>query len=371
MQTTIKIKLVPNKAQKKLIEMTLSEYISSVNNIVSDFAILDNIDKRTTKDVDAYMPSTLINQSISDAKSIFKKYKKACKKADSWNKKHKEKQPKTVTLPVLRKPVAIWNNQNYKVSEAAVSFPVFVDGKSQRLKVKALIPNETLERIQNNKLGTFRISVKNNKLIGQIAIETNIQELNVHGTMSVDLGLKIPAVCVTDSDKVKFVGNGRKNKYIKRYFRSKRKELGKTKKVNAIKKNQNKEQRIMKDIDHKASREIVNFAKDNNIALINLENLANIRKTARTSRKNRKNLHTWSFYRLAQYIEYKANLLGIEVKYVDPAYTSQICPMCGTKNHAKDRKYTCNCGFHGHRDIVGAINIRNIVPVTDGQSLSA
>jgi len=76
-------------------------------------------------------------------------------------------------------------------------------------------------------------------------------------------------------------------------------------------------------------------------------------------RKNNHNLHTWSFYRLATFIEYKAKLAGIEVEYVDPAYTSQICPICGRIQHAKDRNYICRCGFHTHRDLLGAINICN------------
>ncbi|WP_459771621.1 IS200/IS605 family accessory protein TnpB-related protein, partial [Alkalibacterium sp. s-m-28] len=59
----------------------------------------------------------------------------------------------------------------------------------------------------------------------------------------------------------------------------------------------------MKDQDHKVSRQIIDFAKDNHISVIRLEKLANIRQTARTSRKNEKNLHTWSFYRLATFIE--------------------------------------------------------------------
>ncbi|MCZ2992118.1 RNA-guided endonuclease TnpB family protein, partial [Acinetobacter baumannii] len=84
----------------------------------------------------------------------------------------------------------------------------------------------------------------------------------------------------------------------------------------------------MQDQDHKVSREIIDFATDNNISVIRLEQLTNIRQTARTSRKNEKNLHTWSFYRLAQFIEYKANLVGIKVEYVNPAYTSQTCPKC-------------------------------------------
>ncbi|OWZ85004.1 hypothetical protein CDO51_00980 [Natranaerobius trueperi] len=44
----------------------------------------------------------------------------------------------------------------------------------------------------------------------------------------------------------------------------------------------------------KISRKVVDFS--------------NIRNTARTSHKNEKNLHTWSFYRLALFIEYKAKL---------------------------------------------------------------
>ncbi len=126
----------------------------------------------------------------------------------------------------------------------------------------------------------------------------------------------------------------------------------------------------MKDQDHKVSRAIINFAKENNISVIRLEQLANIRETTRNSRKNEKNLHTWSFYRLSQFIEYKAKLEGIKVEYVNPAYTSQTCPKCATKNKAQDRKYKCTCGFEKHRDLVGAMNIR-YAPVIDGGSQSA
>ncbi|OON90241.1 MAG: hypothetical protein ATN33_03585 [Epulopiscium sp. Nele67-Bin001] len=176
-------------------------------------------------------------------------------------------------------------------------------------------------------------------------------------TMGVDLGIKVPAVCVTSNGKVKFIGNGRENKTIRREFSGRRKELGKAKKVKAIKKINDKENRIMQDKDHQYSREVVDFALQNNVSVIKLECLNNIRNTTRTSRKNNKNLHNWSFYRLSQFIEYKAKLAGIQVEYVNPAYTSQTCPMCGLRNKAKDRHYACSCGYTGHRDLVGAINI--------------
>jgi len=154
--------------------------------------------------------------------------------------------------------------------------------------------------------------------MAQVAVDVVCESQNGSAVMGVDLGLKVPAVAVTDEGKVKFFGNGRENKYKKRMARSKRKALGKAKKVKALRKLSNKEQRWMKDKDHKVSREIVNFAKANNVATIQLEELSGIRQTARTSRKNAKNLHTWSFYRLAQFIEYKAALAGIKVVYVQP-----------------------------------------------------
>lgn len=119
--------------------------------------------------------------------------------------------------------------------------------------------------------------------------------------------------------------------------------------MNAIRKLHDKEQRWMKDKDHKVSREIVHFAVENKISVIRLEQLTNIRQTTRTSRKNEKNLHTWSFNRLAQFIEYKANMAGIKVEYVNPAYTSQTCPACSKRTR------------HKIEDIRAHVDSRNIV----------
>lgn len=129
----------------------------------------------------------------------------------------------------------------------------------------------------------------------------------------------------------------------------------------------NKEQRIMRDVDHYISHEIVNEAIAHNVSVIKLELLKNIRnrmidakkRMRKNSRKNNRYLHSWSFYRLMQNIEYKAKRAGIKVVYVDPAYTSQTCPKCGRINKADDRNYVCPCGYHVHRDLLGAINICN------------
>ena len=159
-------------------------------------------------------------------------------------------------------------------------------------------------------------------------------------------------------------------KYKRRQFATKRKQLGKLKKPQAIKRISHKENDWMNDQNHKISREVVNFALENNVSIIKLEQLANIRATTRTSRKNNKSLHNWSFYRLQNYIIYKAQLVGIQVEVVNPAYTSQKCPSCGANNKAKDRLYKCSCGYKQHRDIVGAINIMQ-APALNGNSSAA
>jgi len=344
MKLTVKFKILPSKEQEQYLEQTLNEYINTVNNIVQ--IMINGHTKLTSKDIKANLPSAVKNQAIQDAKSVYRKYKK------------------TNNLPILKKPVCIWNNQNYKINDY-VSFPVMINGKSQRIKVKTILTDYQKQQL-NNKLGTLRITKKSGKWIAQISVDVPEKQNNDTEIMGVDLGLKVPAVAVTSNGKTKFFGNGRQNKYVRRKYKSLRQKLGKAKQLKKIKQIGSKEQRWMKDQDHKISREIVNFAKENHVSVIRLEKLANIRNTARTSRKNEKNLYTWSFYRLAKYIEYKAKLEGIKVEYVNPEYTSQKCPHCGTLNKARDRKYVCkSCGHITHRDRLGAINIMK-APVVDG-----
>ncbi len=367
MNLTIQVKLLPTMKQESIIKETLRNYIQMVNALVAEFVVLDKLEKKTSADIKCAIPSALKAQSIQDARSVFQKYRKEVFRA----RKNitPEGETKTVKVPVLRKPVAIWNNQNFSIGDDCLAFPLWINGKATKTSVKAIIP-ERQKALLENKKGTLRITKINGKFIAQIAIDIPCESSHGSSVMGVDLGLKIPAVAATDKSKVRFFGNGRKNKYMKRMARTKRKTLGKAKKLKAIRKLDNKEQRWMKDKDHKISRQIVSFAKDNNVSTIQLEELSGIRQTARTSRKNAKNLHTWSFYRLAQFIQYKAELAGIKVVYVNPKYTSQTCPVCGERNHAKDRKYKCPCGFKIHRDILGAMNIIT-APVTGANGLSA
>lgn len=353
---TIQIKLHPNKFETNLLRDSSLAYIKTVNTLVSEMVEAQASIKKSSKDVVAPLNSAVKNQTIRDAKSVHKKSRKTGYKI----------------ISILKKPVIIWNNQNFTVKSNSIAMPFIINGKSKKLAIKAIVTDRDLALLNHaTKVGTLRITRKNSKWIAQIAVEIQTNIMMGTKIMGVDLGIKVPAVCVTDEDEVRFIGNGRMIKQVRRHFKSRRKELGKAKKLKAIRANNDKEKRFMNDLDHKFSREIINFAIEHNVGIIRLEQLINIRKTTRTSRKNNHSLHNWSFYRLASYIRYKANEVGITIEYVNPAYTSQACPNCGHKHHAKDRLYVCSdCEYKGHRDLVGAKNIR-YATVLSGNSLVA
>ena len=208
---TVKFRIFPNNEQSELMKSVSLEYIATVNSIVSNMVSAQNILKLSSKDIASIMPSAVKNQAIRDAKSIYTKYKQSVR---INSKKHEDKQ-KPITVPVLKKPVCIWNNQNYSVKEGLLSFPIMINDKSHRISVKTLTTDYQLQYL-DYKLGSLRIVRKSNKWIAQISVnhrETKSQGTNV---MGVDLGLKVPAVAVTQCGKTKFLGNGRQNKYIKR-----------------------------------------------------------------------------------------------------------------------------------------------------------
>ena len=60
-------------------------------------------------------------------------------------------------------------------------------------------------------------------------------------------------------------------------------------------------------------------------------------------------------------MDYEAKLHGLNVKYVDPAYTSSICPVCGGKLNPSQnghRLMRCQkCGLEEDRDTIAVKNL--------------
>ena len=145
--------------------------------------------------------------------------------------------------------------------------------------------------------------------------------------------------------------------HIHTKYKNIRKKLQTEGKYRKVKRMQDRESRIVRDLNHKVSRDLVNMAKDQNAALV-FEDLSGIRNTKKQRRSFKYSLHSWSFYQLQQFVEYKAKLLGIAVLYVNPAYTSQDCSRCGARGKRNGKEFKCPvCGHVNHADVNAAFNI--------------
>lgn len=333
---TIKIKLKPTKEQAKEFHRITTEYIRQANLLVQRAVKEEKFPRVTSKNIESNIPSVVKNELIRYAKSKHKQFGQC----------------------VFKKPTASWNNQNFSIGKSSIALPIIVDGKTTKTAIKAIIPSHLYQDLTTLELGSLRITKKGFHWMAQISVHTEPLEASGTEVLGIDLGILCPAVAVVSSTgKTKFFGNGRQNKFIRRKYKQLRKELGSKKKLNAIKRISDKESRIMRDINHKISKDIVGFAVENNCGTIHLENLSGIRQTSRQRGKNKANLHNWTFFELSSFIEYKAREVGILVKKINPEYTSQTCPSCGIRNKPTNRNYSCACGYHSHRDRVGALNI--------------
>ncbi|REF32387.1 hypothetical protein DET55_120111, partial [Bacillus mycoides] len=117
---TVKVKLLPTKEQIRLLEQSSREYIKLINTLISEMVETKESTKKSTKDIEANIPSAVKNQAIKDAKGLFAT---------------KVKKSKYKIIPILKRPVCVWNNQNYSFDSTHISIPFKVKGKSTRLKV--------------------------------------------------------------------------------------------------------------------------------------------------------------------------------------------------------------------------------------------
>jgi putative transposase len=119
--------------------------------------------------------------------------------------------------------------------------------------------------------------------------------------------------------------------------------------------------RFQKDVNHTIAKRIVQKAEHTK-CLIGLEDLTYINARTRVKGKEqRARRSNWAFAQLRQYLSYKAQLAGIPLVLIDPAYTSQRCYMCGHTERANRRTqaaFCCvRCGHTNHADVNAAQNI--------------
>ena len=122
-----------------------------------------------------------------------------------------------------------------------------------------------------------------------------------------------------------------------------------------------KEQAVTQDLLHVASKQLVAFAETVGAKTIVMEDLTGIRSSKKKlHHKQKERNHRWPFAKCQFNINYKAAAVGINLEYVSPSYTSQMCPKCGhiSKSNRNGLSFSCkSCGHQDNADRNGAWNI--------------
>jgi putative transposase len=128
-----------------------------------------------------------------------------------------------------------------------------------------------------------------------------------------------------------------------------------------------KERRLREQIQHDVANEVVWLAVEHGCSEIVFESLAGLENGARGV--TAWSISSWARGTLLDNVEYRAELVDLEVETVNPWGTSRHCPRCGKRGETVNapNDYTeCRhgghfhcpaCGFEGDRDYVGAVNV--------------
>ena len=176
--------------------------------------------------------------------------------------------------------------------------------------------------------------------------------------IGIDLGICNVA---TDSTGEQFTGaqvREKRSRFVAR--RAALQRVGTKSAKRRLQKMSGREHRYMKAINHTISKTLVHKAVVSRKALA-LEDLTGIREQITVQREHRYERHSWAFFQLRLFLMYKAAWAGIEVRLVDPAYTSQTCSRCGyctPANRHSQASFLCQqCGFCCHADYNAAVNL--------------
>jgi len=175
------------------------------------------------------------------------------------------------------------------------------------------------------------------------------------GTFGVDIGENNLAVSSTGK-----VWGGAKLRHDRDVYLAHRRRLQSNgsraarRKLRAI---SGREQRHVKHVNHETSKSIVAEAVRAGASELRMEDLTHIRANIKAGKRVRTRLHRWAFRQLQDFVSYKAEGAGLYVVYINPAYTSQTCSVCGELGKRVKHRFVCPCGNLAHSDVNAAANI--------------
>ena len=217
--------------------------------------------------------------------------------------------------------------------------------------------------------GTAKLIFRHGKFFLYVPVTINVPDTpalsSCKKVVGIDRGIRfLAAAC--DGKKTSFY-SGAVVKQKRAHYKELRIQLQKRQTSSArrrIRAIGQRENRWMNDVNHCISKALV--CDNPKGTLYVLEDLTGIRgATERVRTKDRYTQVSWAYYDLEQKIMYKAVRCGSALLKVDPAYTSQTCPICGHVDRASRKHEThtfkCTaCGYTTNDDRIGAMNLQRM-----------
>lgn len=196
---------------------------------------------------------------------------------------------------------------------------------------------------------------------------TNTVELNKDRILGVNLSMTHPVTASVFGEYGRLIIDGGELDHIRKTTEARRISLllqskncgegrighGYKKRVQPTENIGDKIKRSRDTLNHKYSKALIDFAVRKNCGTIQMEELTGIAK-------DKVFLKDWPYYDLQQKIEYKAKEQGIDVVYINPAYTSQRCSKCGCihEQNRNGQEFIClECGYKTNSDFNASQNI--------------
>jgi len=355
----------PNKKKVLALNKCLEEYFKLINwclsfNSASKTFLHKNTYEKAKK---LFNLNTALIQTARD---------KAVEIVKSLNEKKKEGKAKT-ERPKLKRISIRFDERCYSFAKTTNKLTPYWLTLSLNRKERVTLPivfgerqRKFIEKALQGKweFCTVEMVKRNGEWYAHFVLKKEIELIDEQETViGVDSGEWNVATAVAISEqnpkpmKGKF-WSGAKIREIRGKYAHIRRNLQRKKRLDLVKQFGHKEERVVNQQLHIIANEIVAYAKQFEKPVIAMEELDGIRENMNGSTKLNRRLHAWSFRKLQQYIEYKANLEGIPVVYVNPKNTSKRCHRCGHVAQANGREFRCpKCGLKYNRDLNAAINI--------------
>ena len=353
---TAKLQLFVNDDDIRALKDTMHAYTKACN-FLSDYVFRSmDMDKRHIHDLYYYQIKEDFGMKAQMAESAIKtvlaRYKSILSNHHEWTR---------VKFQAYEYDL-VYNRDYSFLSDGRLS----VNTLNKRIKLS--YHTEGLEHYFDGswKFGTAKLVNKHGRMFLHVSVTCSKSEpyhIGCTNIVGIDRGLRFAAVTYDSKGETVFY-SGAKMKQKRAHFKRIRSSLQRKRTPSSrrrLKAIGHRENRWMQDTNHCIAKALVNSQPENTLFV--LEDLSGIRSaTEQVCIKHRWYTVSWPYADLAEKITYKARLHECATYFVDPAYTSQTCPVCGyvDKNNRDKRTHTfkcIRCGYQSNDDRIAAMNL--------------